>query len=516
MSTLATTIETQSVSEDRKSSNTLSKVVAGTSALGLATLIERGLSMTAGVLAARWGGASVFGSYSLALTTANNISAYTGSGIGTTAVRFAGAHERSSSEYGPVARALFIVTACSCVLAALLMVAASGPLAHYVLKIDSFAVLIRYSALSAAAIIALESAKGFFIGQRAHSALLLVSGLAGLGLLTFVPLASRTGAAHMVLGHGVAVTAAVVICLAFAGPLKLKPLVRNKERRPIGPAIRQVWGFGMVQLTSLLSMNMAGWWLTSMIARTDPTMVQTGLFAVSHQIRNMVAMAPAMLSQSTYALMIDRDGNSKEAANRMFSICTFVASALCLALAGTGMIAAPWILPAVYGATYRAAVLPTMVALATAVVHMGSLPAFGRLSIVNVKRSGAINLIWALTVTTAATRFVSEDGALGATLIYLGSFLMMSWLNLASLRRYGLPDGITTVILFSQVSASALAAFGFLRIAHPAAQYSFTAASVAVLAASLFVLVRLARRYQWIPAGMPVRTFAAALKGGVR
>src|SRR6478672_9127094 len=128
MSTLATTIEAQSVSEDRKSSNTLNKVVAGTSALGLATVIERGLSMAASVLAARWGGASVFGAYSLALTTANNISAYTGSGIGNTAVRFAGAHDRGSREYGPITRALLLVTACSCLLAALLMLAASGPL----------------------------------------------------------------------------------------------------------------------------------------------------------------------------------------------------------------------------------------------------------------------------------------------------------------------------------------------------------------------------------------------------
>src|SRR5690242_4803724 len=165
MSTLATTIECQSACGDRKSSNTLGKVVAGTSALGLATVIERGLSMTANVLAARLGGASVFGAYSLALTTANNISAYTGSGIGTTAVRFAGAHHRASSEYGPITRALVLVTACSCILAALLMLAASGPLAHYVLKIDSFANLIRFSAVSAAAIIALECAKGFFVGQ---------------------------------------------------------------------------------------------------------------------------------------------------------------------------------------------------------------------------------------------------------------------------------------------------------------------------------------------------------------
>jgi O-antigen/teichoic acid export membrane protein len=516
MSTLATTIETQSVSEDRKSSNTLNKVVAGTSALGLATVIERGLGMAASVLAARWGGASVFGAYSLALTTANNISAYTGSGIGNTAIRFAGAHDRSSREYGPITRALLLVTACSCVLAALLMLAASGPLAHYVLKIDGLTNLIRFSAVSAAAIIALECAKGFFVGQRAHGALLLLASLAGIGLLAVVPLASRTGPTPMVLGHGVVVMFAVLVCIGLAGPLKLKPLVRNKAHQPLGPAIRQVWGFGMVQLTSLLSMNMAGWWLTSMIARSDPSMVQTGLFAVSHQIRNMVAMAPAMLAQSTYALMIDRDGDSGGAANRMVSLCTFATSGISLALAGIGMVAAPWILPAVYGSTYQAAVLPTIVALATAVAHMGSAPVFGRLTIVNVKRSGTINLIWAVAVASAATCFVSAGGALTATFIYLAGFLLMSWLNLGSLRRYGLAPGVLSVTLISQASACAMVALAFLRIRHPASQGLLAIASLLILGAALFILARLAKHHQWIPAGLSVRHLAAALKGGAQ
>jgi hypothetical protein len=261
---------------------------------------------------------------------------------------------------------------------------------------------------------------------------------------------------------------------------------------------------------------MAGWWLTSMIARSDPSMVQTGLFAVSHQIRNMAAMAPAMLSQSTYTLMIDRDGNSEDAANRMLSLCTFATSGLSLALAGTAMLAAPWALPAVYGSTYRAAVLPTIVALGTAVVHMGSLPLVGRLSIVNVKRSGMINLIWALAVTTAATRFISAGGALPATLIYLAGFLLMSWLTLASLRRRGLSPGVVSVALISQASACAMVALGFLRLRHPELQELAVVMSLLILAAALFTLGRLARRYRWIPAGISVRCLVSALRGGAQ
>ena len=147
---------------------------------------------------------------------------------------------------------------------------------------------------------------------------------------------------------------------------------------------------------------------------------------------------------------------------------------------------------------------------------MGSAPVFGRLTIVNVKRSGTINLIWALAVAAAATRFVSGGGALAATFIYLGGFLLISWLNLGSLRRYGLAPGVLSVTLISQASACAMVALAFLRIRHPASQGLLAIASLLILGAALVTLVRLARHHQWIPAGLSVRHLAAALKGGAQ
>ena len=62
-------------------------VLSGTSALGLGTVLERGLGFLANILAARWGGAATFGAYSLAISTANNISTYAAGGIGSTAAK---------------------------------------------------------------------------------------------------------------------------------------------------------------------------------------------------------------------------------------------------------------------------------------------------------------------------------------------------------------------------------------------------------------------------------------------
>jgi O-antigen/teichoic acid export membrane protein len=71
-------------------------LVSGTSALGLGIIVERGCGFLANVLAARLGGASTFGAYSLAISTANNISAYAAGGIGSTAIRFSGNYQRES------------------------------------------------------------------------------------------------------------------------------------------------------------------------------------------------------------------------------------------------------------------------------------------------------------------------------------------------------------------------------------------------------------------------------------
>ena len=70
----------------------------GTSSVGVAIIVERGLGFVANLVAARHGGTQVFGAYSLALTTANNIASYAGAGIGTTANRFSGQYPAGTHE----------------------------------------------------------------------------------------------------------------------------------------------------------------------------------------------------------------------------------------------------------------------------------------------------------------------------------------------------------------------------------------------------------------------------------
>ncbi len=491
------------------------KLLAGTSALGGSVAIERGLSFLASLFAARLGGAPVFGAYSLALTTANNIAAYTGSGIGNTATRFAGAHRRESREYGPVTRALLLVTTVSALLAAVLMFAAAGPLARHVLKNEGLTNLLRMSSVSAASIILLECCRGFLVGQRRHVALLLLSITCGAGLLAVLPAASLSGPEPMVLGHGLVILVAVVACVVFAGPLGLRPLSSGvSQQQPVGPVLREIWAFGMIQLASLLSMNIAGWWMTAQIARTDPSLIQIGLFAAAHQIRNMVALAPSMLSQSSYALMADGESMASNSAGAVVSMCTLAATAVSLVLAGMGMIVLPWVLPAVYGQSFAPAVLPATLALATAVAQMGAAPVSARLSIINVRRAGFINIVWAILVALAGTFFIYGNGAIAGSAIYLGAHLVSSWLVYFAVRDSGATPGLLMTLLVGQAGSCALVVLAFYRAAFIGSDWKISLAMAAVLALCLGLLALVVRQNRWLPSHLSLVSILTRFRRG--
>ena len=163
---------------------------SGTSALGLSIVIERGLGFLANLLAARLGGASTFGAYSLAITTANNISTYAAGGIGSTAVRFSGKYSRESAGYPTLSKVLLIISVVSATVAALGLWIGAGPVARLLGK-PVLTGLLSWAALSAASMIMLECCRGFLVGQRRLAPMLLLSGTVGVGMICLLPIASR-------------------------------------------------------------------------------------------------------------------------------------------------------------------------------------------------------------------------------------------------------------------------------------------------------------------------------------
>jgi O-antigen/teichoic acid export membrane protein len=486
------------------------RLLGSTSALGASIVVERGASFLANILAARLGGASTFGAYSLAITAANNISTYAAGGIGSTAARFSGKYPMGTPGYRTLGRVLIIVSVASAVLAAGGLWLGAAPIAH-LLRMDGLTSLLRWSALSAAGIILLECMRGFLLGHGRHAGMLLLSLLVGIGMLLFIPMAAlRQSPTRMIVFPGCITSSAVVICLLLAAPIGL--LDSSSVRpSPIGPMLREVWTFGFIQLAGLVGLNLAGWWMTSLVARIS--LVQMSFFAIASQLRNIVALAPTMLTESSYAVMSDREGEDWRAPSQVMALCTFASTIGAFLFASLGLIILPWALPLLYGHAYDAAAITTAIAFGVAVVHMGAGPAAARLTIVSIRSSGIINTVWALFVGLGSTAFLLSHGSAGrAMAIYLGAHLLSSALVLIVLSSKDyLPAGMVLVFLLGSGSGIVLTGLSIFRTHHAGYSLPITLGMVALSAGSGTGLVFLGKKHHWLPPSARMMTIVRSV-----
>ncbi len=489
------------------------KLVGGTSALSLGIFIERGCGFLANILAARFAGAMTFGAYSFAISTANQISTYAAGGIGATAARFSGKYPRGTSGYGTLARALTIVSLVSAALAGCALWFGAVPLASLLHKPD-FTRLLRWAALSAAGMLLLECARGFFVGQRRLGAIVLLSFIVGTGMITLLPAAAHLhNPIDMIAVQGSITTSAVVICLLLSGPLSLRAPSRAGSLA-LGPMLREVWSFGFVQLAGLVGSNLAGWWITFLIARSDTTMVQMGFFGVASQMRNIAGIIPGLLTEASYAVMADAGGEAERTPHRVMALCSFASITLALTLAAIGITIIPWGITLLYGHNYAPAGITAAVALAIAAVHMGNAPAAARLTIVSIRSTAVINTVWAAFVGSAATLFLSKGGlAWQAMDIYFFGHILSSTLVLITLaRRDHIPPGLTLLFVFGTTAASLFAALAMLRGLRPALTGPLTAAMSVLVFFTMAGLLTLGRRYRWLPTACALASMASSIR----
>jgi O-antigen/teichoic acid export membrane protein len=485
------------------------RLIGGTSALATSVVIERGASFVANILAARLGGASTFGGYSLAITTANNISTYAAGGIGSTAARFSGKYPQGSSGYSTLSRVLIVVSLASAAIAALGLWLGAAPIAHLLHK-DSLTSLLRWAALSASGIILLECARGFFIGQRHLRALMLLSSLVGIGLICLVPFAATMHSPiRMIVSQGSVTTSAVLICLLFAGPLGLYAFGTTVAADFV-LMLREVWAFGFIQLTGLIGSNLAGWWLTTLVARADTTLIQMSFFAIASQLRNIVALGPSLLTETSYAIMADPDSENSNTPHHIMALCTFGTVFASLLLASIGIVAMPWALRLLYGHAYDTAAVTACIALAVAIVHMGNAPAAARLSIVSIRAAGIINTLWAIVVAASATVFLLHDGnAWKAMAIYLAGHVISSAIVLSVLyRKDFLPQAMVKTFVLGTTAGILLAVLALLRADLPTSALPLTAMMALISALTLTALFSIGKRHRWLPSASVAKRLA--------
>ncbi len=486
-------------------------LVGGTSALGISVAVERGVGLLANILAARLGGKAVFGAYSFAIGTANQISMYAAGGIGATATRFSGKYPRESAGYYTLRRALIIVSLVSAALAAVGLWLGAAPIAHLVGK-TSMTGLLRWAAISSVGIILLECARGFFVGQRHLGALLVLSLLVGLGMVTLLPtMAHRGDPRAMLVVQGLVAMAAVACCVALGRKLGLGRQPVGVLAPPLGPMLREVWTFGGIQLGSLIASNISGWWLTAVVARNDTTLVQISFLTIANQLRNLVALAPALLTEGSYAVMADPRHEESQTPQRVMALCSYASLAVSLLLALGGMTIVPWLLALLYGKAYAGAGTTIALALATAVAHMGNAPAAARLTIVSLRSTAVINTIWAVFVAAAATLLLVRGGSAPEAMgvYYVGHVVSATLVLLVLRHRDNLPAGMIPLFGMAMLAAALASGLALLRGASAQLLWPTTGGMLAIVFAAFGALWFMGKRHDWLPSREAVRSLLA-------
>ena len=475
-------------------------LITGTSAYGASVALERGAGFFANILAARLGGTATFGSYALAINTATNISTYAAGQIGATAARFSGKYPQGSPGYPSLMRALAIVSLVSATIASLGLWFGAGPIAHLLGK-DNFVTLLRCAWVSAAGVVLLECARGFFVGQRFVAALLSLSLTVGAGMVFLLPYAAyKHSPRTMIELQGGIALCAVGLCCLFGRQLGwLKPGLPS-DALPVGNVLREVWSFGLVQLTGLVGTSLAGYWTTAMVARGDRTLAQVSFFTVASQLRNLVSLPPSLLTEGSYAVMADPTHEASQTPQRVMALCTFAALSVSMILGAVGIVLVPWGLTLLYGRSYGAAGAAVAVALAVAVAHMGTAPAAARLSIVSIRSTAVTNALWAVFVAIGSTVFMLHGGsAWRAMAIFFGAHVVTSFAALGILkRRDRLPDGMIPLFAFSIVCIAALALLSLWRGVN-GREAAVTAVMILLVGITVTGLYAFGKRYDWLP-----------------
>jgi O-antigen/teichoic acid export membrane protein len=455
---------------------------SGSSALGVATLLERGLGFLANLAAARLGGTGVFGAYSTAMTTASNVASYAGAGIGTTANRFSGEYPYGSPGYAGLLQALSLVSLASAALATTILWFSAGALATHLLRNPALAGLLRLAALSAGAIILLECLRGLLIGQRRFGALLALSVLFGGGMAAMLPLAAHRGASAMVAGQCCIALSAIAICIVAARRLRFAP-ASFRAAAGQGPRSFSIVRFGLVQLAGMIGLNAAGWWVASLVARSDVTLAQAAWYAAAMQLRNMCSMPAGLIAQTAYAQLTENGASRYGGPGRVTVLATVVASIVSLLIAGPAVALMPWVMPHLYGRDFAGAQTAATLAVAVGLIHMSAAPAAARLTVVSLPLTGVINGMWSVLLIGLGSWLISGGGASQAAACFLWAHLFSACAVLIALfrRDESVRGELVLVSVPALAGALLLAGLGWLRAS--SAQHSF-ALSAGMLAAT--------------------------------
>ena len=464
--------------------------------LGLAISLQRLFGFISTALAARIGGVSTLGRYSVALSTVATVTAFMGAGVGTVALRYAGQYPRNTRAYRKVLRLLIVIGLVATLASTVVLFTGSGFLATFVLRNSGLQRLLQVAALTSVAIVTVEALNGTFIALHNFRGLLWLSTVSGVLMVMAVSYGALYGASAMVLGYTAAIALGVAVTL-IATRSTVRPEPPDGSPEPTPPRSREVILFGNAQQLNTIVLALASWWVIVTVTRFDPSFRQMGYYVVGSQLRVLATQAPALAAQLVLPTLSRTASLPQQ--DRVVSAATFLCVALCFVSAGLVLTFLPWILSA-YGTAFQQASIACSLLLATAVAQLTYIPAANALLMLSLRISVLTNVAANLALAFLATTLSGKIGAAGAAAAWLISQLLLQVIVFGALKGMKrLPAGLLLISCLGNLGAIGLTALAVIRTTYPATSIVTTVTQIILLLVAMFGFFRIAQSRGYLP-----------------
>jgi len=447
-------------------------------------------------LAARIGGASILGEYSVALSTAGLIGGFMSTGVGTVALRYVGQFPRNTSAYRKVLRLVITFSVVGAFSSCVILFLGSEFAARFILKNENLKGLLALAALSSLVFILYESLTGVLISLHNFTSLLWLSIVSGTLMLIAVSVGAHYGASTMIVGYAVAIALGILFTIVKSRRA-LAPLPSAGLPGPAAPRTRDIILFGNGQQINAIVLGLASWSVVVAITRFDTSFKAMGYYAVGSQLRVLASQAPALAAQLVLPTLARMTTVPEQ--QRLISVSTFLNVGLALVPAGIVLVALHWVLQ-LYGSAFLQAQITCSLLLGTAVVQSTYIPAANALLMFSVRTSVGINIAAAVMLMLLAVVLSGRYGATGGAAAWLFSQILSQIAVLATLKKMDrLPSAAIKICLLGDGVIAILCLLALIRTVRPNDLVLVTALQFAMVSLTVVGLFKAAQARGFLP-----------------
>lgn len=402
------------------------QILSGTAWSAGGSLLGRLFGFVGTIIGARLLGVAGFGAFSFVQSTISVVNAYAGMGVGTTATRYVAAQGEDEGSARRVSQKLILFGFVAAAVAAVAVGAGAPWIAGTLLDRAELSNAVRAAAFLVLTGVAWESIQGNLSGYREFARIALCTAVAGIvGLIAIVVLTPAFHLPGFILAQALASLAAVGVGL---GVLARRWRSESAHSANDGERLGAMLRFGLVFLASNAILAPVMWLVAWRLSTLPNGLEGLGFWGASHQLKNIVALLPGLVSQVALPLLAFHSGQREQSEFRTTLRSSVLISGVAVLPLGIFLMLFAVPLLSLFGADFRGGGGLAYAVIAGSICHLFAMPIVHALTIGNVNLTAMVNLIWAGVLLAVVWSLVPALGALAAGLgwfvAHAGSMLL--------------------------------------------------------------------------------------------